>query len=327
MSTLPPSTLRIKRGRDETPVATLFVPINSSKRLKTDSEQNPTYIFRLAQKTTPKSPGGPTIPEVVDEDAKYPGNSHNRKIAPIRRYQLSKKARLQPYSHGAMFERVKDVEMEDAEPIVAQPQQPQQIRERKRPRTHPREREMFKQRDVVLEDAALSREQELEMERIMAYLEETTRDLPPTPAHQETDDDGDLYVYDVYERVELPAGAELEKEKEKGGEYGEIVFADSDDEEWWHEGADEDDNHSDKNVCDDTDSNCEGSDYPEEEEDDSEDEFAGYNLREGDYDEDDYDGPNYSDEDNYDASDDEIDVPDWRKTVMRIGKSHSRRAM
>lgn len=226
------------------------VPINSSKRLKTESEQRRTYVFRLAHKITPKSPTGPTIPEVVDEDAKQPG-SHNRKIAPIRKYQLSKKARLQPYSHGAMFERIKDVEMKDAEPIV-----PEVVKERKRPRTHPKEKEQFKQRDVVLEDAALSREQELEMERIMAYLEETTKDLPPTPAQPETDDDGDLYVYDVYERVELPAGVELEKEKEKGGEYGEIVFADSDDEEWWHEGADEDDNHSDKYVCDDTDSNC-----------------------------------------------------------------------
>jgi len=174
---------------------------------------------------------------------------------------------------------------------------------------------------MALEGAALDDVISREMEKlILEYLDpahnEGIRNLPPTTATAAAkedrvgggvgggtwaddkdvsmpDDDGDGqeegegYVYDVYIREEIPAGTVAMEITE---DYGVIVFAESEDEAWWYEGAQEEDDQSDVYGTDDEDSNAEDyhtNDYPDEPVlFDDEDDDGEYGIRGGASDED-----------------------------------------
>ncbi|KAI5843220.1 hypothetical protein BZA05DRAFT_448784 [Tricharina praecox] len=392
---IPPSTIRIKRAREDTPVTALYVnptlslpSTSSSKRPKLSTPGTPTsatststgtagpsYIFRLAH-TLPFQPSSSPspftssqIPAVLDDtgkavdDAGKPGRKRagtevgeegglpevsadkRRKIAPVRRYQLTRKrGRAHPYgalgagagSRGAVFVQLRDEEGagggmvggegEGEKKVEGEREGEKVQKERKRPRTHPKEKELFREereKAVVVEQLADGDALSREMEKlILEYLDPSTnegiRNLPPTttPAVKDrvgggvgggtwaenkdkdvnmTDDDEDEdgFVYDVYIREEVPAGTVAMETTE---DYGVIVFAESEDEAWWYEGAEEEDNLSDVYGSDDEDSNAEDfhtNDYPDEPAggEDEEDEYGGgHNDDEGsDEDEDDYD--------------------------------------
>jgi hypothetical protein len=334
---VPPKTIRIKRPRDEVPVSALVVNEPTSKKPRTDNaptpDAAPAYVFRLSHtlskfqpvpaeglvRKVPSLEGSRKRLSSFDLEAMRAAESEEdiakrRKIAPVRKYQLSKKARHSPYGgsprHGAVFERVRDEEMKEALPIVkadvetgkgeemkeALPivkadvetgkgalEEPK--KERKRPRTHPKEKEMLKERREKGDDKLTLGYEDDEilmkkMERmVLDYLNADTNDgiknLPPSqPAAKDKigggvgggtwqgdkdkdttmteDEDEEGYVYDVYFREEVTAENAPQPE---GESYGVIVFAESEDEAWWYEGADEEDDRSDVYGSDDEDSN------------------------------------------------------------------------
>jgi len=351
---MPPSTIRIKRTREDTPVSALYVnptlsvPNISSKRprlstlgtptIPTSTLSGPSYIFRLAHTipfqpsttATSSSSAQANIPAVVDDaetaatktegangkkrsgtevgepaDSPQATGDKRRKIAPVRRYQLSRKrgSRAHPYaaqmgSRGAVFVRVRDRDgNEDMADVVATAegggillqQEETKTQDRKRPRIHPKEKERLRKRreeNMAQEGAGLDDVISKEMEKlILEYLDpahnEGIRNLPPTTATAAAkedrvgggvgggtwadgksvsmpDDDGDGqeegegYVYDVYIREEIPAGTVAMEITE---DYGVIVFAESEDEAWWYEDAQEEDDQSDVYGTDDEDSN------------------------------------------------------------------------
>ncbi|KAF8242414.1 hypothetical protein K440DRAFT_120902 [Wilcoxina mikolae CBS 423.85] len=337
---IPPHTIRIKRARDEAPVTALYVPTSSTKRIKTsdvdDSALNPSYVFRLAH-TLP--PGVSFQPKPADDDSiplptplDTPPPSRKRKIAPVRKYQLSKRARTRhphPYSPraGAVFELVKDEDMRDSSPEPVE-RQAEASKERKKPRTHPKEkaalqaaREQGGDRLTLgyEDDEKLMKEMEkMVLEYLGDDLNDGIKNLPPTAVTSKdrigggvgggtwaekdkdiamADEDEDGFVYDVYFREEVPAGKKHGEGEEES--YGVIVFAESEDEAWWYEGADEEEDLSDVYASDDEDSNAEDyhtNDYPDEPvlAEDEEDEY-GHGIHD------------YSDDDN---DDDDIDDDD-----------------
>lgn len=335
----PPRTIRIKRARDEAPVAALVVTEPTAKKIKTETpKEAPSYVFRLSHTFTRFQPTEgvvrkvPALEGVTSTDEEQSKSrkrqssfdpaamraesaeedvTKRRKIAPVRKYQLSRRARgrHEPYSgagrHGAVFERVRD---EDEMRVVSPAPNLADLvvdadtgvvtkTKRKRPRTHPKEKEMIRSRSKELEDKLTLGYEEDEklmrdMERmVLEYLNADTNDgiknLPPRePAANDKigggvgggtwkddkekdidmtdEEDEEGYVYDVYYREEVPTGAEA---KPEGESYGIIVFAESDDEAWWYEGADEEDDRSDVYGSDDEDSNAEDyhtNDYPDE---------------------------------------------------------------
>jgi hypothetical protein len=215
----------------------------------------------------------------------------------VRRYQLSKRARTKrphPYGEdaraaGAVFERVPDedkvmavaeLEIENLESATL-PEEPK--KERKRPRTHPKEKAQIKEAQERGEGLKLGYEQDEELMKkmekmVLEYLDsdinDGIRNLPPTPSpigndriggglgggtweksqdvHM-TDEDEDGYVYDVYYRETIVTDTPANTNEEEP--YGVIVFAESEDEAWWYEGADEEDTDSDAYASDDEDSN------------------------------------------------------------------------
>jgi hypothetical protein len=180
-----------------------------------------------------------------------------------------------------VFELVKDEDMRDSSPEpIERPAETN--KERKKPQTHPKEKAALQAaREKGGDRLTLGYEHDAklmkEMEKlVLEYLDDDTNDgirnLPPTTtatdrigggvgggtwaekdkdvAMAEEDEDG--FVYDVYFREEVPAG---KKHGEGEEAYGVIVFAESEDEAWWYEGADEEEDHSDVYASDDEDSN------------------------------------------------------------------------
>jgi len=235
--------------------------------------------------------------EVGEEgDTPQVSGDKRRKIAPVRQYRLSTKrgrarGRAHPYggpvgSRGAVFVRVRDRDGDErivgtVEETKVELQPEVEKNERKRPRTHPKEKERLREErekavvgGYVEGGDVLSKEME---KLILEYLDpannEGIRNLRPATAPPVNDrvgggvgggtweedkdvnmseDDEEGYVYDVYIREEVPAGAMAMETTE---DYGVIVFAESEDEAWWYEGAEEEDDRSDVYGSDDEDSN------------------------------------------------------------------------
>lgn len=135
---------------------------------------------------------------------------------------------------------------------------------RKKPNTHPKEKELLRERRKEMFKKEDERLQE-EMNRlVLEYLDQgdEMNNLPPTPQTRpdgrkkggdvdamDTDEDEEGYVYDVYFLDEAaPSG-----EREAG--HGVIVFEDGEEQEWWYEAGREEEDDSDVYAEDDEDSN------------------------------------------------------------------------
>ncbi|KAI5781231.1 hypothetical protein EDC01DRAFT_789808 [Geopyxis carbonaria] len=314
---LPPQTIKIKRPRDEEPVASLFLDhldsdSDRTKRAKRNPRASPKFYFRHVGTTEspqfgqrppklrePASPAATTSAAPKrqttfgEKDAALPGAPQPGPKREPKRFTLK---RTHPYASAAaaVFQRMADKKPPPApdaaattpvdEEMPAAPVEP-----RKKPRTHPKEREAQRATRAERREAEdAEREQDAEI-MMLQYLELDPHNalsaLPATPAagvgggvgggnwsHPaamvEDEEEGD-WVYDVYMREEHTGVVE-------GEDYGVLVFEGADDEEWWYEGANAEED-SDVEDGDDEDSNAEDfftNDYPDEpeSEEDSEDE-------------------------------------------------------
>ena len=279
---------------DASPVA----EASSAKRARTSYRFRLDHTLSAAGEFQAVGGGAKRASGSAAVDRPVENTDKKRRIAPVRRFQLRRAAAAthpHPYRKArtaAFLKEVRDV-TEDAEMVAppqpsppppappVQPAPPAAKTERKRPRTHPREKAQFrdaeKQPEITLgyeDDEKMMRD----MERlVLEYLDDdgALEGLPPTPVpprgddrvgggvgggswdvamgEQEEEEEG--YVYDVYYREEVAMeGVEGPAAKEDE-EYGVIVFAESEDEEWWYEGADDEDDRSDAYASDDEDSN------------------------------------------------------------------------
>jgi hypothetical protein len=183
-----------------------------SAKLKLDTTKNatdPSMQNAARQSTFGEKPPLPS--SLTPHERIPPEFARKRKIAPVRKYQLSKRVRTKyphPYASGvristAVFERVKDdEEMPDSEANVADntiPPSEEPKKEHKRPRTHPMEKAQIKEareQGTKLPPVVLGIEQDerlmKEMEKmVLEYLDQDSnagmRNLPPTPVETKPD--------------------------------------------------------------------------------------------------------------------------------------------
>ncbi|KAA8904417.1 hypothetical protein FN846DRAFT_919769, partial [Sphaerosporella brunnea] len=262
----PPRKIRIKRARRSRSARTE----PTAKKTKTETPNEAlSYVFRLSHTFTRFQPTEGVVRKLpalegatsTDEEHAEEDVTKRRKIAAVRKYQLSGRARgrHEPYSGAGRHSAKLADSVVDADTGVITKT------EMKRPRTHPKDKEMIRSRSKELEDKfTLGYEEDeklmRDMERmVQEYLNADTKNgiknLPPSkPAANDKigggvgggtwkvdqekyvimtdEEDEEGYVYDVYYREEVPTGAEAKSEG---------VFAESEVEAWWYWVANEED--------------------------------------------------------------------------------------
>ena len=168
---------------------------------------------------------------------------------------------MHPYSR-VHFERLHDTPMSDALPAASEPveQEAPVVVERKKPRTHPKEKLALSERRKLAYKEEDEKLQEQMNAMVLEYLDmdEGLKNLPPTEDTKPMGEEEGDFVYDVYV-LDAEAPAEAERE----ASHGVLVFEDDDDQEWWYEEAAKAEDADDSDVYAEDDEDSNGNSNPE----------------------------------------------------------------